>query len=192
MNSMRSSVPSTWAGYGTGSPALLSWLSAANSASAHWVAIIARPAAVRLAMALLSRDARTLRPSRYWLSRWNMRCSAFRYRLAASRHDRCVCGTAHQEHLRFLACLEDAEFGVDGRKLGDKPVGVGPRATVRRRRLVPGGPPVAFWQTVGGIGGILGRQPRAVPVAPDERQFVIVKAPLAAARIAMGRHSCAS
>ena len=44
-------------------------------------------------MALLSRDSRTRRPSRYSLSRWNSRCSADRYRFAASRQYLSVPGT---------------------------------------------------------------------------------------------------
>ena len=66
---------------------------APNSADAHWPAIISRPKPVRLAIARLTRDSRTRRPSRYPASRWNIRCSLDRYRLAAMRHSRSVPGT---------------------------------------------------------------------------------------------------
>ena len=64
MNSSSSSVPRICAGYGTGTPAVYSRASAANSALAHWPAMACRPNALRLATARLTRDSLVRRPSR--------------------------------------------------------------------------------------------------------------------------------
>jgi hypothetical protein len=41
-------------------------------------------------------------------------------------------------------------------------------------RLVPGGPPVAFGQPVGGVAGVFRPQPRAVAVTLDVGPLVVV------------------
>ena len=53
---------------------------------------------------------------------------------------------AQQEDVGLLAGLQDAEFGVDGREVGDKPVRVRLRAALGGRGLVPRGPPVTLGQ----------------------------------------------
>src|SRR5665647_1958708 len=83
MNSIRTSVPLICTGRGTGRPALHSSPRALNSAKAHWLEIICLPNSVRRAMARISRLRRTRRPSRYPASRWNIRWSESRNRLAA-------------------------------------------------------------------------------------------------------------
>ena len=63
MNSIISSEPISCTGYGTRAPADQSPLSARNSAAAHWPDSSSRPNAVRVAIARVSRERRTRRPS---------------------------------------------------------------------------------------------------------------------------------
>ena len=63
MNSIISSEPISWTGYGTRAPAVQSAERARNSAVAHWPESSSRPNAVRVAMARVSRDRRIRRPS---------------------------------------------------------------------------------------------------------------------------------
>ncbi len=85
MNSIISSDPMSCTGYGTLAPAFQIDDSATNSAFAHLPASNSRPKPVLVAMALVSRDRRTRRPSRYPASRWNIRWSALRKVFTASR-----------------------------------------------------------------------------------------------------------
>jgi len=41
--------------------------------------------------------------------------------------------TADEKHVCFFSCLEDAEFVVDRREVGDQPLRVWLRAALRRR-----------------------------------------------------------
>jgi len=88
-------------------PAADSRTSAPNSALARWPTMACRPNVLRLAIARPPRDRLVRRPSRQPLSRWNIRCSAVRYCLAASRQDR-PAGLAapEQEDVGFLADLQ--------------------------------------------------------------------------------------
>jgi hypothetical protein len=72
---------------------------------------------------------------------------------------------ADQVHVGFLAGLQYAEFVVDRRQVGDKPLGMRPGAALGRRGLIPGRPAVAFRQAIGGVAGALGLQSRPVTVA---------------------------
>jgi hypothetical protein len=84
------------------------------------------PAADRAVIARFTLDARTRRPSRYSPSRWNIRCCAARYRLAASRQDRPVPGTPRRSRKTsgLVAGLQDAKLGAGGREVGDEPARV--------------------------------------------------------------------
>jgi len=90
-------------------------------------------------------------------------------------------GPADQEDVGFLACLDDAELGVDRGQLGDQPVRVRFRAAFGRYRLVPGRPAVACWQAVGGVEALEGRQREAPPDPFGRGRLVVVVSPLTAA-----------
>src|SRR5579875_2939915 len=140
-------------------PATCRRASAANSAIAHWPAIASRPNALRLDMARLTRDSRVRRPSRSPLSRWNSRCSADRYRLAASRQDRPVPGTPRLSRktsaslpvFRMPSSVSTAASSVtsqSGQGIGPRSVGVD-RSQVDQRSP-SGSPSVASNAPMGG------------------------------------------
>jgi hypothetical protein len=77
---------------------------------------------------------------------------------------------AQQEDVGLLAGLQDAELGVDGREVGDKPVRVRSRAALGGRGLIPRGPPVTLGQPER-LGAEAGRREApAVPVSSSSNR----------------------
>ena len=81
----------------------------------------------------------------------------------------------HEIDVGFFSGFENAEFGINRGKVGDQPLRVRPRAALKRGRLVPRGPAVAFRQAVGGVPGIFGLEPWQVPVALNVALLVVVE-----------------
>ena len=187
-------MPRTWTGYGTGTPARCSWQSAANSALAHCPAIISRPAALPAAIARLARDSRTRRPSRYALSRWNIRCSAIAVPLGRQQAGPVRPGTPRRTRktsaslpvFRMPSSVSTAARSVTSQR--GRAAVRGPR---RRgwsqvdQRSPAGRPATSSWASGGG-------QRPAVPVALGEDGLVVVKSPLAAAVGRIGHRRCSS
>jgi len=101
--------------------------------------------------------------------------------LAATGH-----AAAQQEDVGLFAGLQDAELGVDGREVGDKPLRARLRAALRGRGLIPRGPPVTLGQPER-LGAEVGRRKApTVPVTLEEIGLVVVEPPLAAAELRAG------
>jgi len=91
---------------------------------------------------------------------------------------------AEQKYVRFLAGLENAELVIDRREVGDQPLRMGLGAAFRWRGLIPGRPPVAFWQAVGAVVRVLGFELWQVALALGVAGLVVVE--LAALSTAAG------
>ena len=187
-------MPSTWTGYGTGTPARCSWPSAANSALAHCprdhlppgrAAGGHRPVGPGLAdpAALAVRAVAVEHP----VLGIPVPLGRQQAGPAGSRH-----AAADQEDVGLLAGLQHAQLGVDRGQLGDQPARVGLGAAVPGggwsqvdQRSPAGSPSTASWASGGG-------QRPAVPVALGKGGLFVVKPPLAAAVGRIGHRRCSS
>jgi hypothetical protein len=80
---------------------------------------------------------------------------------------------ADQEHVGFLAGLQDAQLRIDRGQLGDQPVRVGLGTAFQGFGLVPGRPAVALGHPVGDVEVVQGRQRQTLPLPLFKKGFFV-------------------